>query len=133
MSGNNMFDKFKTSFNKGVETIGTKTSASLEKVRIKNKIDELKKDIDNLYKTIGEMVYFKYQNNDNDYSEIVSCLEAVDSKLNAIDALEIELTEIDEKNKEEVIDSVKIICPNCSSEYGFGIKFCSKCGTKLTD
>lgn len=132
MSGNNMFDKFKTSFNKGVENISNKTSSSLEKVRIKNNIDDLKKDVDVLYKTIGGMVHFKHVNKDTDYSEILFNLESIDSKLAEIEVLELELKEIDERNKEIADNSgSKIICPNCSAEYESEVKFCSKCGTKL--
>lgn len=148
MAGNT-FQKFKSSFNRGVATISVKTSSSLEKVKIKTHIESIEKEIEHLISEIGEKAYEIWETNDSDFSvlgekcfvvkqkkdEIIQLNEAY----NSIDERDGQIlgTSVNEENHEvketAPISNESITCPNCGSVYIQSVKFCKKCGQKLKD
>lgn len=143
------FQKFKSSFNRGVATISVKTSSSLEKVKIKTHIESIEKEIEHLISEIGEKAYEIWETNDSDFSvlgekcfvvkqkkdEIIQLNEAY----NSIDERDGQIlgTSVNEENHEvketAPISNESITCPNCGSVYIQSVKFCKKCGQKLKD
>lgn len=143
------FQKFKTSFNRGVATISVKTSSSLEKVKIKTHIESIEKEIEHLLSEIGENAYEIWEKNDMNYSVLAEKCSFVKQKKDEIIQLNEAYNSIDERDgqilgtssneenhevKEEVtITNDSITCPNCGSTYIQSVKFCKKCGQKLKD
>lgn len=143
------FQKFKSSFNRGVATISVKASSSLEKVKIKTHIESIEKEIEHLISEIGEKAYEIWETNDSDFSvlgekcfvvkqkkdEIIQLNEAY----NSIDERDGQIlgTSVNEENHEvketAPISNESITCPNCGSVYIQSVKFCKKCGQKLKD
>lgn len=143
------FQKFKSSFNRGVATISVKTSSSLEKVKIKTHIESIEKEIEHLISEIGEKAYEIWETNDSDFSvlgekcfvvkqkkdEIIQLNEAY----NSIDERDGQIlgTSVNEENHEvketTPISNESITCPNCGSVYIQSVKFCKKCGQRLKD
>ena len=148
MAGN-AFQKFKSSFNRGVATISVKTSSSLEKVKIKTHIESIEKEIEHLISEIGEKAYEIWETNDNDFSVLgEKCLVVKQKKdeiiqlneaYNSIDERDGQIlgTSVNEENHEvketAPISNESITCPNCGSVYIQSVKFCKKCGQKLKD
>ena len=143
------FQKFKSSFNRGVATISVKTSSSLEKVKIKTHIESIEKEIEHLISEIGENAYEIWETNDNDFSVLgEKCLVVKQKKdeiiqlneaYNSIDERDGQIlgTSVNEENHEvketAPISNESITCPNCGSVYIQSVKFCKKCGQKLKD
>lgn len=143
------FQKFKSSFNRGVATISVKTSSSLEKVRIKTHIESIEKEIEHLISEIGEKAYEIWEANDNDFSVLCEKCSVVKQKKDEIVQLNEAYNSIDERDgqilgslvneenhevKETApVSNESITCPNCGSVYIQSVKFCKKCGQKLKD
>lgn len=143
------FQKFKSSFNRGVATISVKTSSSLEKVKIKTHIESIEKEIEHLIAEIGENAFELWEKNDMDFSTLSDKCLIVKQKKDEITQLNEAYNSIDERDgqilgtssneenhelKEEVaISNDSITCTNCGSVYIRSVKFCKKCGQKLKD
>lgn len=142
------FQKFKSSFNRGVTTISIKTSSSLEKVKIKTHIESINLEIERLIATAGETAYTLWENNESDFSSLYEHFTLIKQKKEEIAQLEKEYDSIDERgnqilgtpssDKTPVTSAgseqvTGITCPNCGSNYAKPVKFCRKCGHKLSE
>lgn len=132
-----VFQKIKSSVNRGVSTIGVKATSSLEKSKLNSQIEALESEVRTLIFSVGEKLYDSWAEGQALTSEISGLLENIKSKKKEIADLNAQVAQIDERdkqllgNKEESVAQSVIVCPNCSSQYDLGVKFCRKCGTKL--
>lgn len=143
------FQKFKSSFNRGVATISVKTSSSLEKVKIKTHIESINKEIEHLMSDIGKTAYEIWEKEDMDFlvlnekclivkqkkEEIIQLNETYDS-IDERDGQILGTAPNEENHEVKEVDPVpadSITCPNCGSVYIQSVKFCKKCGQKLKD
>lgn len=146
---NDAFQKFKSTFNRGVTTISVKTSSSLEKVKIKTHIESIDKEIEQLLLEIGKTAYELWENSNVDFSVIAEQCSIIKEKKETIVQLNEKYNSIDERDgqilgtsmneeiKEEkefvpVLDD-SITCPNCGSVYIQSVRFCKKCGQQLKE
>lgn len=142
------FQKFKSSFNRGVTAISIKTSSSLEKVKIKTHIESINSEIERLIATAGETAYMIWESGESDFSSLSEQFTLIKQKKEEIAQLENEYASIDERDNQilgtqtseetaasnpvaEVAEG--ITCPNCGSNYTTPVKFCRKCGHKLQE
>ena len=137
-----VFEKFKSSVNKGITTISVKTSSSLEKSKIKTHIGTLTKEVDDEFKAIGAKAYKLWEDGADDYSVLIPEFEAVKAKLEQINSLDVELNSIDDRDNQilgtatqnaPVDDTPKFFCTNCGQQYSAPFKFCRKCGHKMEE
>lgn len=142
------FQKFKSSFNRGVTAISIKTSSSLEKVKIKTHIESIHSEIDRLLSAAGETAYSLWESESLDLTPLREQFSVIRQKKEEIKQLEIEYDSIDERDNqilgnqtpEDAVapppaaePAAEIVCPNCGSAYTTPVKFCRKCGTKLAE
>lgn len=116
------FDKLGKKATEAYKVTADKTGKLAKEAKLRVKISDLKTQIKDIYKEIGEKVYEKYKK---------------DEQINVKIDLEGELTKIDVLNAEiennlnvclELKD--KKVCPKCSAEIGKDVKFCPICGEK---
>lgn len=129
--------KFKSSFNRGVNNISQKTQSSLEKVKIKNQIDTLENEIRKQYTVLGELTYTKWELGDSDNTLLEQMLNEIRAKKQEIELHEAEIAAIDERDNQclnqpaaEAAPAASF-CPSCGTACAPGAKFCAKCGSKL--
>ena len=142
------FQKFKSSFNRGVTAISIKTSSSLEKVKIKTHIESINSEIERLIVAAGEAAYTIWESGESDISSLREQFNLIKQKKEEIAQLENEYASIDERDNQilgtpapdkapapSTISEpvVGITCPNCSANYANPVKFCRKCGYKLQE
>ena len=94
---------------------------STENCKLDGKITEQEKKIKGLTKEIGNLVLIRLEAGDEMSPEIME-------RYNAI--LEAKTT-IEELQKER--KTTKIICLSCGTKTSVNMKYCGKCGTKLTE
>ena len=134
-----VFQKLKTSVNRGITTISVKTSSTFEKSTINTHIDTLKNEIAKLNSKLGEDVYNAWISGEESIGVFSETLEQIKAKLAEIDALNDELKKIDERSN-SVLGTDKNsdantphFCTNCGTRYEVGAKFCRKCGNSLQE
>lgn len=157
---NDVFQKFKSSVNRGITTISVKTSSSLEKTKIKTHIDSLTKDIEKCTYHIGEQAYAIWGQGKTDYSELNSLFETIKQKQQEIEELTESLSSIDERDS-QILGNVKteyqaeqqeqpamqtaapaqqeaapaankgVFCSQCGTFYETPVKFCRQCGNQI--
>lgn len=138
-----VFEKIKSSVNRGITTISVKGSSVLEKTKIKTHIETLNREIERERVIAGSKAYDLWLENATDFSPVFAHFETMKAKYDEIDALNQELILIDEKenqilgnnNEPEIpVNNVqKIFCTQCGTQYDVGIKFCTKCGNKMVE
>lgn len=84
-------------------------------------IFDLKNDISDLYKEIGELIYKTHRNGDETAEAIEEKLAIIDEKAERIEELR------------ELIDEIKETktCGSCGAKSEKSADFCKKCGSKL--
>lgn len=140
------FQKFKSTFNRGVTTISVKTSSSLEKAKIKTHIESIEKEMEHLMLEIGKKAYEIWEEDQGDFSLLEEQCLIVKQKKEEIIHLKEEFNFIDERDGQifgtsttedikEIIPEADdtIICPNCGLKYIQSVRFCKKCGQRLKD
>ena len=141
---NDAFAKIKSSVNRGITTISVKTSATLEKTKIKTHIETLEKEIEKLYRNIGEMMYMQWVQGEFEGEVPKEGFELVKQKKQMIADLTAELATVDERNNQILgntadaqVDSIKTetkyVCSKCGTQYEVSTNFCRKCGNKMTE
>ena len=100
MAGDNTFDKFKKSVNRGITTISVKTQGSMEKSKISMHIDSLEKEIEKTYSVIGKEAYAIWESEEKDFSALTEKLESIRETKEKIEGLKAEIESIEEKNNE---------------------------------
>lgn len=157
MAGDNTFDKFKKSVNRGITTISVKTQGTMEKSKITMHIDSLEKEIEKTYSVIGKDAYAIWETEEKDFSALTEKFESIREMKEKIDGLKAEIESIEVKNNEilgkmgeeetaaeaaaaqsaNAVPPVamqapgNIVCPNCGQTYDTPVKFCRKCGQSL--
>lgn len=134
-----VFQKFKSSVNRGITTISVKTSSSLEKSKIKMHIESLQSDIKKLYSTVGEKFYENWASEASTMDQLPDLLESIKQKKQEIIGLTAQLNTIDDRDNqilgtpkaETAPENPKFICFNCGAQYDSPINFCRSCGQKL--
>ena len=157
---NDVFQKFKSSVNRGITTISVKTSSSLEKTKIKTHIDSLTKDIEKCTYHIGEQAYAIWTAGKTDFSELNGLFETIKQKQQEIEELTESLSTIDERDS-QILGNVKteyqteqqeqptvqnttveqpqaqpaankgVFCSQCGTFYETPVKFCRQCGNQM--
>ncbi len=139
---NDAFQKLKSTVNRGITTISVKTSSSLEKSKIKTHIESLGKEIESRLLNVGTSAYKLWEKDTKDYSSLNNQFVFIKQKYDEIEALKCELAAIDERDNQILgnnIDEIptdgtqQIICTQCGTQYETAVKFCRKCGNKMTD
>lgn len=137
------FQKFKSSFNRGVTAISVKTSSSLEKVKIKTHIDSINNEIQRTMSQIGQTAYNIWASGSQDFSSLQEHFVSVQQKKEEIQKLQEEYNAIDERDSqilgtagaEEVQPAEpkpdEKVCPKCGAICAATAKFCRKCGQNL--
>lgn len=138
-----VFEKLKSSVNRGITTISVKGSSVLEKTKIKTHIETLNREIDRERNIAGGKAYDLWVENATDFSSVFEHFETMKAKYDEINALNEELTLIDEKenqilgNNNERVETVntvqKIFCTQCGAQSDANVKFCTKCGNKMAE
>lgn len=137
-----VFQKFKSSVNRGVTTISVKTSSTLEKSKIKTHIESLEREIQKDFTHIGEVAYKVWEDEKDDYSALNEWFESIKKKYEEITELTKQLSLIDERDKhilgtnstEQPQESIRdYVCTNCGTRYEVPVKFCRKCGNKMEE
>ena len=115
----NFFNKLGQKATETYQLTKEKTTKISEELKLKNKINENKNKIEELYTKIGECVY-------NEFKTGEKCDE-LSKKCEDISALKEENHRIEEK-----ILAIKNIkkCVSCDTEISKDSEFCSKCGAK---
>ena len=141
MAGDTL-QKFKTSFNRGVTAISLKTSSSLEKVKIKSRIDSIKTEVERLVSNVGEAAYSIWNSGETDFSALNEQFSAIKQKREEIEQLQAEYASIDERD-DQILGASSAespapaeqvpgtVCPSCGASYSSPARFCRKCGQKL--
>lgn len=133
-----MFQKFKSSVNRGVTTISVKASSSLEKTKIKTHIESIESSIQELLVSVGEAAYATWESGEKDYASLEEMFASIQEKRAEVAKLNVEMASIDERD-EQILGASKagktpeaeIACPNCGAVCIATAKFCRTCGTKL--
>lgn len=134
---NDMFQKFKSSVNRGVTTISVKASSSLEKTKIKTHIESIEASIQKLIIEVGEAAYATWESGEKNFAGLEEMLASIQQKKGEIAKLNVDMASIDERDeqilgsKAETPTEGEILCPNCGTLGPSTAKFCRKCGCKL--
>lgn len=141
-----VFQKFKSSVNRGVTTISVKASSSLEKTKIKTHIESIEASIQKLIVDVGEAAYATWESGERDYASLEEMLASIQQKKGEIAKLNVDMASIDERD-EKILGNNKaerpaegpaagpvegeIACPSCGTVCGSTARFCRKCGCRL--
>jgi len=142
---NEPVNKLQSAVTRTTAAIGIKTSVFMESAKIKTHISTLKKEIDTLISELGTMVYTSWENDELVMEQINIHCEQIKAKYINIEELtqEIEKLETQEKEvfgkkkAEESVNAANVaatqyVCSSCNTTYQSPVKFCGKCGTKMS-
>lgn len=137
------FQKFKSSFNRGVTAISVKTSSSLEKVKIKTHIESINNEIQRTMSSIGQSAYDIWASGSQDFTPLQEQFVLVKQKREEIQKLQEEYNAIDERDS-QILGTAgaeepqaaepkpgEVVCPNCGASCAPTAKFCRQCGHNL--
>lgn len=115
-----VFENVKTKITQGGRAAIQKTKELTETARINSAISETRRQVNNLYKLIGQEIYATYQN--DPIPEVAEQIRNI-----------TELNKLIAEYKEQIrkINAV-VICPQCNSKSKPDVTFCSECGYKLS-
>ena len=116
------FDKLGKKASEAYKVTADKTGKLAKEAKLRMKISELKSQINDIYKEIGECVYQKHTR-DGKYD----ISKEIEEKCTKIDVLS---DEIDSNLKQCLELKDKRQCPNCFAEIEKDVKFCPECGAK---
>ena len=117
------FDKLGKKASEAYKVTADKTGNLAKEAKLSMKISELKSQINDIYKEIGECVYQKHTR-DGEYD----ISKEIEEKCTKIDVLS---DEIDSNLKQCLELKDKRQCPNCFAEIEKDVKFCPKCGSPI--
>lgn len=116
------FDKLGKKASEAYKVTADKTGKLAKEAKLRMKIADLKSQINEIYKEIGEIVYQKHTR-DGEYN----IEKEIEEKCTKIDVLSDEI----ESNLKQCLElKDKRQCPNCFAEIEKDVKFCPKCGKK---
>lgn len=116
------FDKLGKKATEAYKMTADKTGKIAKEAKLKLKIGELKSQINDIYKEIGEKVYEKHIR-----EEEIDIQKDLEEQCTKIDVLS---DEIDSMLQECLTLKDKKQCPNCNYQIDKEDKFCPKCGQK---
>ena len=116
------FDKLGKKATEAYKMTADKTGKIAKEAKLKLKIGELKSQINDIYKEIGEKVYEKHIR-----EEEIDIQKDLEEQCTKIDVLS---DEIDSMLQECLALKDKKQCPNCNYQIDKEDKFCPKCGQK---
>lgn len=116
------FDKLGKKASEAYKVTADKTGKLAKEAKLRMKMNELKSQINDIYKKIGEEVYQKHIR-----EEEYNINEKLEESCTQIDVLS---AEIDTILKECLELKDKKQCPNCFKEIEKNVKFCPSCGAK---
>lgn len=119
------FNKLGKKASDAYKVTADKTGKVAREAKLRLKIGDLKSQINEVYKEIGEIVYQDHIREDK--SDIK---EQIEEKCTKIDVMS---DEIETYLKECLELRSKIKCPNCYTEVDKDSKFCSNCGEKIEE
>lgn len=119
------FDKLGKKASEAYKVTADKTGKLAKEAKLRMKIADLKSQINDIYKEIGEAVYQKHtRKGEYDINK------EVEEMCTKIDVLSDEI----ESNLKQCLElKDKRQCPNCFAEIEKDVKFCPKCGAKQED
>lgn len=96
-----------------------KTTKLSGEIKLRNKINDCKNKIRNLYEEIGKVVYAEYKSGaKNDTDEVSMKCEEIANLNEEIEKAEVEILALKDIKK----------CVACGAEIDLKVEFCSKCG-----
>ena len=144
----NMTGKLSSILTKTVATVNVKTSVFMESAKLKTQISTLQNEIRDMVFDIGSTVYELWADDSSDPDLIHEKCRQIQEKHQAIERLEQEIELLDKKEDEvfgaknaagdkaasdQAPEAVEgYVCPNCNTQYQSPIKFCKKCGQKMS-
>ncbi len=125
-----LFSKVKQEIEKGFSAVSVRSKEVLESMKIKKQVESLKEQMTNSTAELGRTVYFMYNQNNLDQTQI-------SEKCAAISAIDKQLTEKEAELKQLHLESGEALgksyCTNCKAEVTEGFRFCSQCGAKIPE
>ncbi len=116
------FNKLGKKASEAYKVTADKTGKLAKEAKLRMKMGELKSEINDIYKEIGEAIY---QNHVREEKEDIK--NELEEKCTKIDCLSDEIESI-LKECLELKDKRK--CPNCFTEIEKDVQFCPNCGSK---
>lgn len=129
------FEKLKNKINKGMVTVSSKTTSTIEKTKIKTRISTVQNDIELMYASLGDLVYKMWLNNDRNFDAFDEKCRMIKAKQEEIASLNEEIRQAEEREKKaiEEASAYRVFCSNCGAEYDEPVKFCARCGNKINE
>lgn len=116
-----IFDKIGEKATNAYKLTADKTGKLAKEAKIKIKMNELKSQVENLYKEIGKKVYEKHL-----IDEPIDIKKELEEECAKIDVLSYQI-ETSLKNCLELQNKKQ--CENCATQFDKNFKFCPECGT----
>ena len=98
-----------------------KTSESVNALKLKYSIKDIESNIDNVYISLGKMIYNEYLNGAEFEGEYLEKCEKIDEHFDEIKILNVKLAEIGNN----------LVCPECKKHIPEDSRFCPSCGYKF--
>lgn len=132
-------ENIKRSLTKGITALNVKTNNFMEESKCKTYISTLENEIRELQLTVGKKYYEKWQNGEEDTSELEESLQLIQKKYQEIQAQEERIRQLQQEEEQilgktvnqTVEESENIFCAQCGAQNATGYKFCCKCGVPL--
>ena len=116
------FNKIGKKASEAYKVTADKTGKLAKEAKLRMKIADLKSQINDIYKEIGETVYQKHTR-EGEYD----ITKEIEEKCTKIDVISDEI----ESNLKQCLElKDKRQCPSCFAEIEKDVKFCPKCGAK---
>lgn len=101
--------------------VSKKASALLSTAKLNIRVCELKSDVNEAFRQVGEMLYATHTGNHTDSDDLVRKLEEIDALKAQIDDLNAQIGRAGEAGT----------CPVCGANARSGDAFCRECGSSL--
>lgn len=125
----------KESFSKGLTALNVKTNNFMEENKCKTYISTLESEIADLKLRIGDVVYAKWVNGEDDRAETEPMLNSIKEKYQEIEGQKEKIKQLEEQEKQilggATTGNEVCYCSQCGAQNAANYKFCSKCGAPL--